>query len=210
MYLGRRKREIRPVEAFAWSWKRFWLGLALALVVGLLFGLLIGLSFGLSFGLFAGLGAWLGGGLIGGVLGKSINEDARPRPNQGIWTSGRHALGFGLVSIFLITLVTVLAHAWVTTPLGTLSIVLCGGVFGSLAWGGEPYLEHYALRFFLWCSGAMPWRYVRFLEEATKRILLQRVGGGYRFIHPLFQEYFAALRIQTTANAQSHPSSPQP
>ena len=25
----------------------------------------------------------------------------------------------------------------------------------------------------------MPWHYVRFLEEATERILLQRVGGGY-------------------------------
>ena len=39
----------------------------------------------------------------------------------------------------------------------------------------------------------MPWHYVHFLEEATERILLQRVGGGYRFIHPLFQEYFVSL-----------------
>ncbi len=38
----------------------------------------------------------------------------------------------------------------------------------------------------------MPWHYVRFLDEATERILLYRVGGGYRFIHPLFQEYFAS------------------
>ena len=81
------------------------------------------------------------------------------------------------MSIFLITLVTVLAHAWVTTPLGALSIVLCGGVFGSLAWGGGPYLEHYVLRFMLWRSRAMPWHYGRFLEEAAERILLQRVGG---------------------------------
>lgn len=37
----------------------------------------------------------------------------------------------------------------------------------------------------------MPWRDPQFLEDSVKRILLKRVGGGYSFIHPLFQEYFA-------------------
>jgi hypothetical protein len=39
----------------------------------------------------------------------------------------------------------------------------------------------------------MPWRYVRFLEEATNRNLLGRVGGGYRFFHQLLLEYFTSL-----------------
>jgi len=39
----------------------------------------------------------------------------------------------------------------------------------------------------------MPWHYARLLEEATACILLQRVGGGYRFIPPLFQDFFASL-----------------
>ena len=38
----------------------------------------------------------------------------------------------------------------------------------------------------------MPLNYVRFLEYATERIFLRRVGGGYIFIHRLVQEHFAA------------------
>ena len=53
----------------------------------------------------------------------------------------------------------------------------------------------------------MPLRYVRFLEEATERILLQRVGGGYRFIHPLFQEYFVSLGTVTPPDAVTPPPS---
>jgi hypothetical protein len=62
----------------------------------------------------------------------------------------------------------------------------------------------------LWQSGVMPWRYVRFLEDAYERILLQHVGGGYRFIHPLFQEYFATPRTGSSISTQSQLSSPQP
>jgi hypothetical protein len=66
------------------------------------------------------------------------------------------------------------------------------GLFLGLSFGGREYLQHYVLRYILWQNCVMPWHYVRFLEEATERILLQRVGGGYRFIHPLFQEYIAS------------------
>ena len=38
-----------------------------------------------------------------------------------------------------------------------------------------------------------PWDYVRFLDHATKRIFLRKVGGGYIFIHRLLQDYFAEL-----------------
>jgi hypothetical protein len=52
----------------------------------------------------------------------------------------------------------------------------------------------------------MPWRYVLFLEEATERIFLQRVGGGYHFIHPLFLDYFASLETETSSgSAQQSP-----
>ncbi|NES08375.1 MAG: hypothetical protein F6K22_39895 [Okeania sp. SIO2F4] len=36
-----------------------------------------------------------------------------------------------------------------------------------------------------------PWNYARFLNYATEKMLLQRVGGGYRFIHRLLQERLA-------------------
>jgi hypothetical protein len=62
-----------------------------------------------------------------------------------------------------------------------------------LVGGGGAYFQHYVHRLFLTQSRALPWRAVLFLEEETGCILLQRVGGGYRFIHPLLQEHFASL-----------------
>jgi len=37
----------------------------------------------------------------------------------------------------------------------------------------------------------MPWNYARFLNFCTEKLLLQRVGGRYRFVHKLVQDYFA-------------------
>jgi hypothetical protein len=59
--------------------------------------------------------------------------------------------------------------------------------------GGGGYSQQYVHRLFLTQSRALPRRAVLFLEEETGCILLQRVGGGYRFIHPLMQEHFASL-----------------
>ena len=39
----------------------------------------------------------------------------------------------------------------------------------------------------------MPWQTIRFLDDAARRILLYKDGGGYRFIHRLFLDYFADL-----------------
>jgi hypothetical protein len=59
---------------------------------------------------------------------------------------------------------------------------------GGLAWG-----RHWVLRFLLWRSGALPLRLVPLLDEAAQRILMRKVGGGYRFIHDLFRDYLATL-----------------
>jgi hypothetical protein len=67
------------------------------------------------------------------------------------------------------------------------------GLVVGLVGGGGAYFQHYVHRLFLTQSRALPWRAVLFLEEETGCILLQRVGGGYRFIHPLMQEHFASL-----------------
>ena len=70
---------------------------------------------------------------------------------------------------------------------------LIAGLFGGMYFGGAAYLQHYVLRYIFWRSRAIPWHYMRFLQEATERVLLQSIGGGYRFVHPLFQQYFASL-----------------
>ena len=54
-----------------------------------------------------------------------------------------------------------------------------------------PLMQHFSLRLVLWLNEYAPWNYARFLDYATDRLFLQRVGGGYRFIHRLIQEHFA-------------------
>jgi len=62
-----------------------------------------------------------------------------------------------------------------------------------LTCGGAAYVQHIVLRFLLWCARSVPFHYSRFLDYATERILLRKVGGGYIFIHGLLLEYFASL-----------------
>lgn len=60
-----------------------------------------------------------------------------------------------------------------------------------LAYGGYAVLSHLALRLVLWRHGDAPLRYVSFLDYATDRVFLRKVGGGYIFVHRYLMEYFA-------------------
>jgi hypothetical protein len=50
-----------------------------------------------------------------------------------------------------------------------------------------------ALRRTLQHAGILPAHLARFLDYATDHVLLQKVGGSYRFIHILLRDYFADL-----------------
>jgi len=43
--------------------------------------------------------------------------------------------------------------------------------------------------------GYIPWNYARFLDYATEHIFLQKVGGGYIFIHRMLMEHFAGMQM---------------
>ncbi len=148
-------------------------------------------------GPFLGVVIGLFGGLVGGLSRQTLDEHNFVRPNQGIWRSARNSILVGLLFVALFVALSGLVGWPLGAPLGGLEFgVFFGVVFGlvgALLSGGIPCIQHLVLRLLLWQSGALPWHYVRFLEEATEHILLQRVGGGYRFIHPLFLGYFAAL-----------------
>ncbi len=101
----------------------------------------------------------------------------------------------------------------VGTLISTLALVLVGG-FAPIQFDEKARFEpnqgistSEILRFFLWCSNVIPWHYIQFLNEAVDRILLERVNGGYRFIHPLFQDYFSSL--DSTVSASAPASTPQ-
>jgi tetratricopeptide (TPR) repeat protein len=54
-------------------------------------------------------------------------------------------------------------------------------------------IQHLTLRLTLYRYKYIAWNYAHFLEYATERIFLQKVGAGYIFIHRLLLEHFAAL-----------------
>lgn len=128
-------------------------------------------------------------GLLGGFSGKQLTERFMLSPNEGIHRSLRNGL-----LLFACGLVIGLV-----SELGVgLDVGLGVGLFTGLAAAGQ----HYILRFWLVRSGVFPWRAVPFLEDATARILLRRVGGGYSFVHRLLLDYFA------DAYAGESPASP--
>ncbi len=63
--------------------------------------------------------------------------------------------------------------------------------------GGKACIQHFTLRLILYCNGYIPWNYARFLDYATERIFLQKVGGGYIFIHRLLLEHFAQMKLES-------------
>jgi hypothetical protein len=93
-----------------------------------------------------------------------------------------------LMSAAALTRVAPSALDWVNLALG--STVLFGAMGGLVP--GAACIQHFTLRAVLWGFGLSPWRLVRFLNYATERMLLQRVGGRYRFIHGLLGEHLAA------------------
>jgi NACHT domain len=172
--------KIEPAEALTWYWKTGLLG-------GLVVGLLSGLFFGLLFGLVVGLVFGLVVGLVVGLSERQLTERLALSPNEGM----RRSLKNGLLLMLVIGPVGGLLFGLVIGPVGGLLFgLLSGPVIGPVG-GLQAVVQHYTLRFWLACSGVLPWKAVPFLEDATARILLRRVGGGYSFAHRLLLDFFA-------------------
>jgi hypothetical protein len=82
-------------------------------------------------------------------------------------------------------------------PVGLLSGLAAGLAVGSI-YGGVACLRHLALRCLLVYEGALPLRYVRFLDTAADRLFLRRTGSGYLFIHRLLRDHIAHMEAQTS------------
>lgn len=195
---------ITPAETLRWSWRQARNNLLLGLILGPLIGWCLKVGFGLIFGdsvclrngsclvnhsiigLSFGLTLGVTFGLIRGFSGKRISHASRP--NAGIWQSACNATLFALVSMVMLYVPGFLlgntkASFWAATGLA----------FGFAAGGGEALIKHALLRIILTLNGATPWNYSEFLDYAAASIFLQKVGGGYIFIHRLLLEHFASL-----------------
>ena len=68
---------------------------------------------------------------------------------------------------------------------------MLAGIVGFLIFGGIGVIRNAILRWLLWKNDYLPRDLVGFLDSAASLILLQKVGGTYRFVHRFFLEYFA-------------------
>jgi WD40 repeat protein len=168
---------------------------------------------------------WLLLGLVVGLftgLRHSVRE-SKMSPSQGIWLSIRNALAVGLIAGLVAALFGGLIYAlvgglptfWGLSRVPFPYVLRLGlSAFGSVgllaAWwyGGLDVIQHFILRLLLYTWGNLPWNLVRFLDHASGRILLRKVGGGYIFVHRLLQEYFAERYQdeQSDHKATSHSS----
>ena len=146
-----------------------------------------------------GLSGGLSGGLIGAVFNGLSPEiiETKTAPNQGIRLSARNAIVGGLIFGLIYRLIVGLIFGLIVGPSGGLYFGLGGGLFvgilGALWYGGLEIIQHYTLRLILIIQGHTPRNYARFLDHAAALIFLQKVGGGYRFIHRLLLEHFAEM-----------------
>lgn len=127
--------------------------------------------------------------LIFGLKGPALQK--RNYPNQGILRTARNAIILGSIN----GLIFFLVFGFFGGLMGGLIFFLAFGLFGGLVGGGTACIRHLTLRIFCYLSGYIPWNYAHFLNHATELIFMQKVGGGYIFIHRMLMEHFAQMKV---------------
>lgn len=214
------KQEIEVTHDLEWSFSKAYFNILISTLIGILFGLFFAfinlgqilrfymsmplnllelsktslLYFSLLFGItFAVIGAFFGG------IKKISKVDITTKPNQGIRRSIATAIFTGVLGFL---------GGWTAAqsfPLAigvrmSSSFPLILGIACSLVGGlinaegsGIVCIQHFILRLILYHNNNIPWNYARFLDYATDRIFLQKVGGGYIFIHRMLMEHFSQM-----------------
>lgn len=147
--------------------------------------------------------------LITGLISREVR--IKSKPNQGIWMSRRNAIIASLIICLiligscgliggLIGLITEGISGLFLGILSGLSIGLLGLPvslpIAMMKGGGKACIRHLVLRLILYRKGYIPWNYARFLDYATERIFMQKVGGGYIFVHRVLMEHFAKMELE--------------
>ncbi len=197
---------VRTVEALSWRWRTAWAGLLVGLVAGLFVWLILWAVRSTNGQPFAEIArnlrlypplAGAGGFLLGGLSIRVVRD--KTAPNEGIRLSLRNAcwagagcgIVLGLVALPVLYF-TLENAAFGELAFGAISFGVISMLVAFLWFGGMDVLTHAILRLVLWGTGQMPLRLARFLDYAAEELqLLQKVGGGYMFIHRHLLEHFA-------------------
>jgi hypothetical protein len=204
---------IQPAEISVWSWTAVWQGMRIWLAGGLVLGMAAGFVGSILAGLAGGVGVGLAAfvvfaliGLVGGLPPTQLSEKFDFSPNEGIWRSGRRGLLFVLIAILIFGVAGGIIFGLFGTTIANLTYGLVfglvlgsvGGLIFGLAFGlvgGRTglaaFIQHFVLRLFLWRLKLLPWNIVAFLDEATDRLLLRKIGGSYIFVHRLLRDVLA-------------------
>ncbi len=148
----------------------------------------------------------LAGLVIGGIVPRIDNS--KVTINQGIRLTQRNALITGLGStifcaipgILMLILARVTAikdYSMSQCILGGLGFGVLIGFFTCFWFGGLSIIQHYVLRIHLAAKGMLPWNVAKFTSRGIRLRLLQRVGGGYLFVHGLLREHLANRKAAT-------------
>ncbi|PZV06548.1 MAG: hypothetical protein DCF21_22635 [Leptolyngbya sp.] len=191
--------------------KRMKWGLIFGILMSLFLGtssILLGnkLRYSISYGFYI-LSIGVVSGILSGVILASKSEiNCRIKPNHGVFVSLKNlAILFAFGYIFLIFirfylpysaqfLASSISRDMVRTRASLMGIFI---LFSLIYDNSLALSRHLAIRCALYISNnSIPWNYARFLNHCTDRLLLQRVGGRYRFIHRLVQERFAAMPLE--------------
>ncbi|MBK1987896.1 hypothetical protein A0J48_010150 [Sphaerospermopsis aphanizomenoides BCCUSP55] len=194
--IGKVSCEIEPVETLNWSIKNFTKSLIGGIIAGLVTWKFTGMNVFLIVGLLISM--------IFGVQGPNLEKTTFP--NQGIWQSIKNtilfsiigAVGLGIPAAFqtkgLLSIITSLSS--LQNQISNINLIIAGiiaGLFFGLTQAGIACLQHINLRFVAYISKCTPWNYAAFLDYATEIIFLQKVGGGYIFIHRSLRDHFANI-----------------
>ena len=236
--LGKFEKTIHPAEKLFWTWESLRKNAVGSLLIGIGIGAFGGLIdaypyfqqlnvflatlyFWLSIGVALGIIIMLMRGYTKGEIDKSQKTI---KPNQGIRNSFSNSLRVGLPTGVLLGLVVFFFYSYVMHNVFVVGYIndipknadviysIGDGVAVSyLFWlinGGFAGVQHFVLRFSLWRTKCIPWRYSHFLNYADQRTLLCKVGGGYIFMHKLLLEYFASLGTEKFLDERMQVSTP--
>ncbi len=116
---------------------------------------------------------------------------------RSIWISARNALIVGIaIEPPIVMIFWIIGWLFGLSTAGVMGGLLFGSVCAlavGLCYGGLAFIQHFVLRLILYWNEHIPWSYSRFLNFATERMLLNKVGRSYIFIHGLLQAYFAEM-----------------
>ena len=139
--------------------------------------------------LFGMVYAWTANGFIG------VEVAEKKFPNQGIILTLQNVLFFSALTSILLFPSIIIWQPNLGLIEASLFSLMSGFVWGGMRYA-RPAIQHFVIRLMLIYHGQAPWNYARFLDYCKERLLLQRVGGRYQFIHKSFQEYFAAMAFE--------------